>query len=651
MNFIKDSSTGQEIPDPPRFIDFCRGDINDNASEASEDGGYSVAQFPRPINPAIRSSSPQPSVFESHHDPNSSLARDLGHGSPQDPLRQSDNSTRQQSYPDPRGSVRGNPYQQSNFAVSAADIAQIPHDPYPPDGMTQFCRTKPPLAAPSERSAAPSPNRSASRDSTSDYSNPSSFTSYGPSSGAQSPVKQMSAPAVQEEPSPKKRGFFNSPFRRKSKRDLRNEQESSSQQQTPTATPSNRNTWAPSSARKAGFDTNSSPSRYHGRGTILGQNDQSMSPEMERSDPRTNFQLNIGNNVFDVASPDARKAHTKQAHVDPELDPIAQALAELKGVTKASSIRQSADRYAGLATPAPQSQGTSPLPGAVPTPFASNTIAGAQRGTPPPSYEQPMSRLGAPPAAHTSRAMQETTKKYLDQKQTMFNASPQHNRGQSHSGGHGQYRPPSRQGQGGMRATSPAPPRATSPRPGMYEQQQSYNRPQSQAGYNRPPSQAGYTRPPSQAGYSRAASPNPYAAANSRPRANTNSPAKPHAGGYASRGGSPSMNMPRAASPQPQYASQSRPGSRAGGGMQLTSSPGGSEYGTQRGRPQSQYYPPAAQAQGNEVGRVRSKSTAEPRQYSHDGKPIIHYGKHIISHHSGLNLPNLQRGRKPRFRC
>ncbi len=77
--FIRDSGTGQEIPDAPKYINFCRGDVTDNASEVSDEGSYSVAQFQRTINPAFRSSSPQPSMFESHHDPGSQLAHDLGH--------------------------------------------------------------------------------------------------------------------------------------------------------------------------------------------------------------------------------------------------------------------------------------------------------------------------------------------------------------------------------------------------------------------------------------------------------------------------------------------------------------------------------------------------------------------------------------------
>lgn len=647
MNFIKDSATGQEIPDPPKFIDFCRGDISDTISEASMDEAYTVAQFPRPINPTIRSSSPQPSMFESHHDPrpNATLAQDMGLGykpaqapvPEQDPFRRSDRSDRsvraplqQQPLPDARGSARGHPsrghpYQQESFAMSGAEIPQIPHEPFPQDGMTQFCRTKPIMAPPSERSAAPSPNRPVSRDSNSDYSNVSSFTSYGPSSGNVSPVKQMNAPPIQhshqptveDEPSPKKRGFFNSPFRRKSKRELNSEHSSA------TVTPTNnRNTWsAPPTGRTNSYDVDS-PSRSRGRGGAFGRG-QDGTPEPEPVDPRANFQLNVGNNVFDVASPDARNKPMPAQPINPDMDmdPIAQALEDLKGITKASSVRQTADRYAGLRTPAPQA---SPLPGGMPTPLSNANIAGAKRGTPPPAYDRPVGHLGAPPAAHTSRAMQEATKKFTSQKDQMFNNSaPNYSRNQSQSGGNGGTWN-RRQGADVMRATSPGPPRATSPRPDMYSQQSpQHGRPPSNAGYNRPTSSTGYNQPPASAGYdNRAPSPNPYGSAGAgsggRPRANTN---------YGSQRGN---SMPRAVSPQPQFAaSASRPGSRTGAGpVQLASpSPHQEGYGTSRGRPQSQYYGNTNTAPSNEVGRVRSKSVAEPRQTTRDGKAIMHYGK------------------------
>lgn len=79
VHFIKEKGTGQEIPDPPKYINFCRGDV-DSQSEMSDDEAYSVAQFPRSINPLFRSSSPQPSTYESHHDPSSALAKELRHG-------------------------------------------------------------------------------------------------------------------------------------------------------------------------------------------------------------------------------------------------------------------------------------------------------------------------------------------------------------------------------------------------------------------------------------------------------------------------------------------------------------------------------------------------------------------------------------------
>jgi hypothetical protein len=76
--FIKESGTGQVIPDAPKYINFCRGDLNENiGDDAADDDTYSVAQFPRDINPAFRSSSPQPSTYESHHDPQSTLANSL----------------------------------------------------------------------------------------------------------------------------------------------------------------------------------------------------------------------------------------------------------------------------------------------------------------------------------------------------------------------------------------------------------------------------------------------------------------------------------------------------------------------------------------------------------------------------------------------
>jgi hypothetical protein len=319
------------------------------------------------------------------------------------------------------------------------------------------------------------------------------------------------------------------------------------------------------------------------------------------------------------------------------VDPIAQALEELRGVTKGTQHRVSADRYAGMATPGPGTPNVhSPLPGGQPTPLINATMAGAQRGTPPPSYDQPpMSRLGAPPAAHTSRAMKETTSRYVHQRQSVYQSSPN--------------RPSSRAGpvDDVVRSTSPAPVRSASPRPG-YESQSVRHQPQQ-----------GY-RPASQADY-RAPSPSPYSS--NRARANTTTPQKVPVGygaptGYFGHGGSPNGNVPRAVSPQPGYLAQSRPGSRGGAPITMqASSPAGTDYGgSVRGRtagvrrPTSQYM----SGTGSDVGpgtygpgggqvstRVRSKSQADPRQFSKDGRPILHYGKFYrrMDQRSQLILP------------
>ena len=596
--FIKDSGTGQEIPDPPKYINFCRGDIEDAVSaHDADDDNYSVAQFQRAMNPTYRTSSPQPSTFDSHHDPDSSLREEMGIPNTRSSLQGEEafnaRSSQGSAAPPPlapsQASAELNPY---------ADIPQIPHNPYPTDGMTQFCRP----GAPSERSSNPSPTRPESRDSQdhSDYSAPTSFSSFDPTSGHASPTKQfngsnlsgMSSSGEERQVQKKKSGFFNSPFRRRS---IKSKEPLS---QSGSVTPSTRNQWTPATTRSA----NTSPTKPpFGAGNRSSTWQKQSSPDPDPVDPRADYQLGIGNNVFDVASPDGRKPAPPKKDAPHELDPIAQALAELKGVAKQASVRQSADRHYGMSTPAPpvspggDSRG---MPaGAVPTPFAN----ASNRSTPPPAYDQPMSRLGAPQPAHTSREMQKTTERFVNQKRDMFNSG-------------GPNRP-----SGGMtpRSSSPAPPRSASPRPftnADQRQQQPY----------------------------RAPSPNPYGEQGvSRPRAQSNSPIKqqPNYGGYNSRGGSPGYQVPRAASPNPAYshpAGGSRPGSsrgseQGGGAMALQLAPAGGNDpyagGTQRGgRPQSQYYGGENSYGASQLAsRTRSQSVGAQRQVTKDGRPILHY--------------------------
>ena len=514
--------------------------------------------------------------------------------------------TKQQPFADAQKSQ--NPYQRAKYAMSSGDVPQVPHDPYPMDGMTQFCRTGPPPAVgtTSDLSSAASQMRPSSRDSQSEYSNPTSYSSMEPPSGHASPTKQMTAPYAtsEDEQTPaKKRGLFNSPFgRRRSKYG----------KEEPPAQNNHRNTWNPSSARKAGFESESKNGSFgrNNRGTILPDNRHSYSPEPV--DPRANFQLNVGNNVFDITTPDSRKK-PEQSSGGAEMDPIAQALEELKGVTKASSVRVSADRYAGLATPMP---GNGRFGG------GNTAVAAPERGAPPPSYDQRGSMLGAPPAAHTARAMQEATRKYTEQKQSMFNgpASRYHRQTEPLPIQQGSRGPSYGQGQEVVRSISPAPLRATSPRPGTFDQQRSQS-------YNPSSSQPSF----------RAPSPNPYGGAPSdgRPRANTTSPNKaPYTtGSWNSRGGSPGVQNPRAVSPQPHFIPQARPGSSRGASdMALQLAPSNSGSGTANG-----YYAndPRNGYAGSEPGqlstRVRAKSFAEPaKNVTKDGRPILQYGKSLF---------------------
>lgn len=452
---------------------------------------------------------------------------------------------------------------QAPYQHKIDELPTVPHNEYPTDGMTMFCRTAPP----SERSSAASPVRPSSRDSQSEYSNPTSFSSQDPVSGKQSPVKHdegLMVPAMSptKQIQKKRSGFFsNSPFRRKSKHD---------KEAPMIATPTARNTWGSSNSRH----DDSSPTRRYGHGQD-SQDRYSGSPEPV--DPRANFQLNVGPNVFDVASPDSNRNKPAPKNVQPpikDLDPIAAALAELKGVNKQSAVRMSADRYAGVATPGP--------------PSASGTqngdISAAQRGTPPPSYsDQSVRRLDAPQPAFTSAQMQSTTRKYIGQNQEMYGSS----------------RPDTRSSRSQMpRATSPRPMRSISPRPG-YQGQGQQSKPS-------------------------AASPNPYNSGG-RPRQTPNtSPSKP----LYSQHNSPD-DVGRAPSPQPQYARQERPNSSGGMAMQLSNGDvgnGGQRGRGNGGRPMS-FYGGQPQQPDHGASRIRSKSTADGRKYTQDGRPILHFGK------------------------
>ena len=611
-SFIQEKGTGQEIPDPPKYINFCRGDVNDTASEASEDEAYSVAQFQRTINPAFRSSSPQPSTFESHHDPQSDLAMRIGHHQAQTPPSRETTLTPQKATqgPPPQIDYRRQAQSQAQLKQGQTeDLPKVPHNEYPTEGMTMFCRTAPP----SDRSSAASPMRPSSRDSQSEYSNPTSFSSQEPASGKQSPTKQSVVSAVpamspSKQVQKKRSGFFsNSPFRRKSKHE---------KEPPVIAPPESRNTYGSFTGRHA--DSNASvPTRGYGHGGSQSRFRDAQSGSPEPVDPRANFQLNVGNNVFDVASPDAHRNKpitTNLASPAKDLDPIAQALAELKGIGKQSSVRMSADRYHGISTPAPGMGASS---------RHNSDMAAAQCGTPPPSYNDPtVKRLDLPQPAFTSAQMRQTTQRYVGKNQDMYGSK---NLGTRNSGDI-------------PRAASPLPMRSTSPRAGYNGSQ---NQGQGQGDYNRSVSPNPYnsnrqipSSSPIKQGYAGGNS-GQYSRHNS-PGTSPNKPVNASSSGRYSRHNSPG-DIPRAVSPQPQYVRQERPSSSSGGGMALQLSDGGQGM-NQRARRNTNarpmtYYGGQGQ-RGSDGGmpdpstRDRSKSMSDGRQFTKDGRPILQFGKH-----------------------
>ncbi|KAL8925107.1 MAG: hypothetical protein Q9172_002374 [Xanthocarpia lactea] len=580
-SFIQERGTGQEIPDPPKYVNFCRGDLNDTASETSEDDNYSVAQFQRTLNPAFRTSSPQPSTYESHHDPQSDLAVKMGHLQAHTPPSRETTLTPQKAahQAPPIIDYRAQSHTQAPYQHKIDDLAPVPHNEYPTNGMTMFCRTAPP---PSDRSSATSPMRPSSRDSQSEYSNPTSFSSQEPPSGKQSPFKQDISMSPTKQVQKKRSGFFsNSPFRRKSKHEKDGRE---CQQDSTIATPTSRNTWGAST--RNGASNNPSPTRPSGPG--IQTRDFQNEPSPEPVDPRANFQLNVGPNVFDVASPDRSRHKPPPTAPATELDPIAQALADLKGVGKQSSVRMSADRYAGVATPGPG---------------MASDLSAAQRGTPPPSYhdQQPVRRLDLPKPAFTSAQMKQTTRNYVGQNQDMYGSSR-----------------PGTRGNGDVpRAASPLPMRSTSPRPG-YDGQK----------------------------HMQSASPNPNIGAQPRHTPKTSPGHQPYTAGHSSRYNSPN-DIRRSASPQPQYTpssrqQQQRPNSSAG--LQLQLAPEESNRGvvSQRARGQSNarpmtYYggqqaPPSVDA----GTRNRSRSAANGRQYSKDGRPILEFARALYLYNAAI---------------
>ncbi|KAL3290953.1 cell division control protein [Colletotrichum asianum] len=680
VGFIKERGTGQEIPDPPKYINFCRGDVNDTQSETSDDDNYSVAQFPRSINPAFRTSSPQPSTYESHHDPNSSLAQDLGHKEPapaatrtiatdagrkegnssssrhmaQDMLRKTSPPSRsfasdldhKDVNPTPRtflsdlghkevgSSSRGFLTDMSHREATSSSSRGFPSDIGPndpilsPRGLGQDYGLKD--AGVSERSHTQEISLAREIMPPVAREAPSLSQRMPPQLEKQRQVAPVPPASQQQSRLPldiNQHGTFASIPHDPYPLDVRILR----RQDRPAAILKVTTPTQPRSLVRSSrvVYTQDVPGLLAGRSTI--------SPEP--IDANASLALNVGQNVFSVTTPDLEKRKgSNTPSAQPETDPIALALAELKGVGvgKQSSIRVSADRYHGIATPTPSSQ---PFSRSVPPAATNAAVTAGLRGTPPPSYDQQVvQRLGVPPQAVTAKAMKETSQKFADQTRSMFN--PANRPGSGGYAGSSSSRPMTR-GSDVPRAASPAPLRSASPRAPATDD--------SRSGHRSSPRSASPRVAPADDTRSsyRSASPHPHSSlgrgssqmSSGAPRRGSEQPFH--------RQNSPS-NMSRTASPAP-FREQMRPNSsHVSNDMAVQLAPVGDDsYGSVRGRGGVR---PGTSSSNRAMGlydgggppgqgesRQRSKSVADPsRQYTHDGRPILHFAKALYMYQAAI---------------
>ncbi|KAI1424693.1 hypothetical protein F5Y12DRAFT_436271 [Xylaria sp. FL1777] len=535
-------------------------------------------------------------------------------------------------------------------------------------------------------------------DDNSEYSNPTSFSSQEPPSGKTSPVKPEPIVAEPEKRMLKKKsGFFqnHSPFRRKSTKDVSKD-----------VRPSTRNTWGPVASLDLSASRRSQAYQPEPNNMLK---DRTASPEP--IDANASLALNVGQNVFPVTNTDKRNQSIDKGTRPPEeeQDPIALALAELKGAVdnKQSTSRISADRYHGISTPIPdrthertQSQGQEqqiqrPVERAaekpvertqersqertpllftrpVPAPRAGSDAGTGLRGTPPPSYDTPVQRLGVPPPAVTSKAMQESSRKYTGQTRQMLSSSRPasiYNVAPS--------RPVTRQADV-PRATSPAPPRSVSPRPGTRAEIRTESRqetrqethPETRQETRKEmrketrPGTRQETRPETRPGTrqearqearpetrqaQRSASPNPYSGSQhgGSPQPSMTPKRESDQGFYQTH--SPGGIHSRTASPSPYQADYNRPVSR-GSAMAVQLAPvggGGSVYGSVRSRGSSGRPGTSSSSRamsfydgrdaGTQENRQRSRSVADPsRQYTPEGRAILHYARALYMYQAAI---------------
>ncbi|KAK9371278.1 hypothetical protein V1509DRAFT_614176 [Lipomyces kononenkoae] len=463
--FVKERGTGQEIPDPPKYINFM-----DGASYRPDNENYSLAQFPRVTNPQFRSSSPQPRAAnatmeqtEGGVDDEASVASSQPQTTQLDSMlasliagSRSDHNVSVGSTPrKPKIGTEANGTDSPRNARSANSATADPRPqlitstktlqdvvlPYPDEGLSS-----------AQSSPVHSPrHRPVSMSGESVYSNP---TTISTDSGdeADTPMKAMANKTPTK--ATEKKGGWTSPFRRRSKNDdptalvedvpakmLASSHlgKAKSSLQLDTRSSSQAPLSPTKKSGNPGYMASKTPSVGH---RSLYEKPQRAELEgVEPIDPRANVVLSVGGNDFDVTSsqvqPKASRASASILKSDSEAaDPIAAALAALKSPRKKSD-----DKYNGIGIkPANRSTGGRRVP-SYSAPSSPSASPGVRHNeVPPPSHNTQTSRtsfslpksssLAAPPQAITAAEMRQATNEYAGRTQEMFQggASPVYSR-------------------------------------------------------------------------------------------------------------------------------------------------------------------------------------------------------------------------------
>lgn len=499
--FVKERSTGQEIPDPPKYINFLDG----NSAYSLDHDNYSLAQFPRASNPQYRTRdssliSGSEEVTQTAAAPHSSqidfMLASLSVLSPTSAENQITSKTPVTSVAVGSGGDRiitARENTKSSINTISKGLKDSVALQYPDETLSSA------HSSPVHRGRSPSGESNFSQTTT---------ISSGSDNELSTPTKKRTNLLTKLDKTPvtasKKKSGWTSPFKRKSKNDI---DAGFDDDECDYIRPNNTSSYAVNQVfSKSSFEPSSRSSspgksavstpygsleRYGSTPIKYGMSDVRGTPASERSvvgknrssidnsdpsDPRAQYVLSVGDNAFEV-SPSKSKNKNEAALASDAEDPIAAALANLKGGEMHIAPRVFEKQY-GIGSQHKANNGARRVPSySAPTSPQNNTVKSNANGVPPPSHmRQPdfeaalkQSNLMPPAQAITAQELRNTAHEYATKTQEIFQGP---NRGGSRS-----Y-----QGRGQVVTTGYSPQQ----RPVQQREQQQYRPPSSKSQYNSP---------------------------------------------------------------------------------------------------------------------------------------------------------------------